>query len=469
MHSLMGGFHTKNQPDPGHAAPGARPKGMGKVSHLAPHPPASSEEDVSAISQYFRDLRGFPLLTREREIALAQQLQEGRDAWRDKILHHLLHIPLVLACRARLRRQSMSVSDIWESTHLPPFSEVLTTLDHLQRLRCHMRRYMRGGAGVGSGSDLLLKMHEWRTEIRLLIASWPCQPTFLHQAWRRFDTAMATTSAARQLRQMRRYITTLGYNLGELRVLWCSLHHLYTDAERAKQEMVTRNLRLVVSVAREFVHSGLPLTDLIQEGNIGLIRAVDKFDHRRNLKFSTYAIWWIKQAMRRAVFDQSALVRVPEYMVDSVRLVYKTQQTLSLELGRPPTLQELAQHLAMPVVRVERSLALVREQVSLDRPLGNDTSQTLSDILPDAQTVDVQDGLMQQALVDHTQRALERLTPRQAEIIRRRFGLHGKPGETLRQIGDNLHLSHERVRQIEAEALTKLRQTSTTLQAFLES
>ena len=430
-------------------------------------PTLLEESEVSPISQYFRDLRGLPLLTHEREIALARQLREGKDAWRDKILHHLLHIPLVLACRARLHRDTMSVSDIWEPTDLPPYSEVRATLDHLQHLRCRMRHHMQAGPVTHSASDVRMT-NKLRTEMRHLLAPWPWRRRFLREAWQRFDTAMATPSSARQYRQVRRYITTLGYNLSELRVLWSALHHCTTGVERAKQEMITRNLRLVVSVARQFMHSGIPLTDLIQEGNIGLMRAVDKFDHRRNLKFSTYAIWWIKQAIRRAVFEQSTLIRIPEYMHDSVRQVYKTQQSLSLELGRLPTVQEVAQHLAMPIGRVERSLALVREQVSLDRPLRQDTSQTLSDILADTQTGDLQERMMQQALIDHTHRALESLTPRQAEVIRRRFGLHGESSETLRQIGDHLHLSHERVRQIEVEALGILKQCGATLQGFLE-
>jgi len=301
------------------------------------------------------------------------------------------------------------------------------------------------------------------------LATWSWQPAFLYQAWNRFDTAMATTSPTRQCRQVRRYISTLGYRLEELRTMWRTLSYVHAGVERAKQEMITRNLRLVISVAREFSHTGLPLTDLIQEGNIGLMRAVEKFDYRRNLKFSTYAIWWIKQAMRRAIFEQATLIRIPEYMYDSVRRVNKSQQSLTGELGRTPSAHEIAQHLDMPVGRVERSLELVREPVSLDRPLADDTSHTLGDVLADVQAHTSQEVLAHQALIAHTHRALESLTPREAEVLRRRYGLHGKPGETLRQIGEDLHLSHERVRQIEAEALSKLRHQSATLRVFLES
>jgi RNA polymerase primary sigma factor len=340
-------------------------------------------------------------------------------------------------------------------------------LDRLQRLRCQMRQYMQQQASRRTAGDGAA-IRALRAEMHTLVDAWDWHPTFLHQVWSRFDTAMATASLARQRRQVARYVSTLGYSVAELRALWRNLYRLVTQVEQAKQEMITRNLRLVVSVAREFSYLGLPLTDLIQEGNIGLMRAVDKFDYRRNLKFSTYAIWWIKQAMRRAVFEQSALIRIPEYMYDSGRRVAKGQQELTSTLGRLPTAQEIAQHLDMPVARVERSLELVREPVSLDRPLWDDETRTLGEVLTDIQATNSQELLAQQALIDHTHRALEGLSPREAEVIRRRFGLHGKPGETLRQIGEDLHLSHERVRQIEAEALGKLKRQSASLQGFLE-
>lgn len=430
---------------------------------------ASTELEPSVIAQYFRDVRRFPLLSHAHEIALARQIQEGGRQWREALAQHLLYVPLLLAWRARLRRGILPVSAICDPDAPPALSEVLSTLDQLQRLRCQMRQLVQARCGRQARVAMPQTCLTLRAEMQTLLAAWSWQPAFLHQAWSRFDMAMAAASPARQRRQVRRYLSTLGYSLGELRTLWRTLHRLYAEVERAKQEMITRNLRLVVSVAREFSHTGLPLTDLIQEGNIGLMRAVDKFDYRRNLKFSTYAIWWIKQAMRRAMFEQSALIRIPEYMYESVRRVHKSQQALTAELGRLPTAQEIAQHLVMPVGRVERSLDLVREPISLDRPLRDEETHTLGEVLADTQASSSQEVLIQQALIDHTQRALEGLTPREAEVLRRRFGLHGKPGETLRQIGEDLHLSHERVRQIEAEALARLRHQSAMLQVFLES
>jgi RNA polymerase sigma factor (sigma-70 family) len=420
------------------------------------------------MAQYFRDVRRYALLSHAREIELAQHIQEGSRHWQHQLTERLLHIPLLLAWRSRLRRRIMPVSGICAGDVLPSLEEVLACLDALQRLRCEMRRLTRWDAARPPCTDLASQVQALRTDMRALLATWSWQPTFLYQAWSRFHAAMATASPTRQYRQARRYLSTLGYSVEDLQTTWRTLSHVQGGVERAKQEMITRNLRLVISVAREFSHTGLPLTDLIQEGNIGLMRAVEKFDYRRNLKFSTYAIWWIKQAMRRAIFEQVALIRIPEYMHDSVRRVNRSQQCLAGELGRAPSVHEIAQHLDMPVGRVARSLELVREPVSLDRPLADEASQTLGDMLADPQAHSSQEVLAQQALITHTHRALEDLSPREAEVIRRRYGLHGKAGETLRQIGEDLHLSHERIRQIEAEALSKLRLQGAALRAYLD-
>jgi RNA polymerase sigma factor (sigma-70 family) len=429
-------------------------------------PIAPQNVDPSVITHYLHDVRQYPLLTYERERALGQQIQEGSTAWYEALQQSLLHIPFLLACRSRLRRQTLDIAAIYQAEQGPSHVDFLAMLDRLQGVRRCMRRILQDRRY--SHDQKCAEVRARRAEMHDLVHTLLWQPTFLQQAWSRFDTAMAAARPERQRRQAARFASTLGYGMDELRSLWQSLHHLHTQVEMAKQEMITRNLRLVISVAREFSYSGLPLTDLIQEGNIGLMRAVEKFDYQRNLKFSTYAIWWIKQTMRRAAFEQAAMIRVPEYMYESIRRVHKALPTLTTTLGRQPTASEMAQHLELPVERVERGMSLVGEPISLDQPMTRNGEKSLNEVIADTRAETNIETLMQQDLQHYTQRALDSLRPREAEVIRRRFGLHGKPSETLRQIGNDLHLSHERVRQIEAEALTKLKQQSANLQDFID-
>jgi RNA polymerase primary sigma factor len=198
------------------------------------------------------------------------------------------------------------------------------------------------------------------------------------------------------------------------------------------------------------------------------MRAVNKFDYQRNFKFSTYAVWWIKQAIRRAVYDQMALIRVPEYMYESVRQVQKVIPALTTELGRTPTPDEMAKRLDLPLERVERSLALTHEPMSLDQTLPGERERSFQERIADNDAVQALERVLEQDLQQLTQQALSCLKPREAEVLRRRFGLDGYPGETLRQIGLDLELSHERVRQIEAQALAKLKAESPGLRDYLE-
>jgi RNA polymerase primary sigma factor len=302
--------------------------------------------------------------------------------------------------------------------------------------------------------------------MRTLLHDIDWQPKYLEQAWQRFDTAMAMATTAQHPRHATRYVLTLGYSLGELLPLWRDLAHLATQMEQAKQEMVTRNLRLVVSVACKFRYTGMPLSDLIQEGTIGLMRAVDGFDYRRNLKFSTYAIWWIRQAIHRAGHSHT-LLRLPEYLRESSRRLREAQEVYVAEHGRVPTSQEIAQRFDIPLERVERSLKNSPEPISIDNPLPGQ-ERSLKDLLPDTRLPASHEMLIQHKLRWHTQRALECLSPREADIISRRFGLDDRPAETLEQIGRDLHISRERVRQIAMEALDKLKRHEAIFLAALE-
>jgi len=258
--------------------------------------------------------------------------------------------------------------------------------------------------------------------------------------------------------------------LGEFRSLVAELQRGTREAERAKQEMIRANLRLVAWIARRHVNRGLPLMDLIQEGNIGLMRAVEKFDWRRGYKFSTYATWWIRQACTRALVDQGHLIRIPSHMTDEARRLMRVQHQLLAELGRDPTEAELATRLGVPTQRVRSVLELVRDPVSLDAPLGEDGDATIGDLVADEDAVMPHEAAAQAELRAATDEALARLTPREADILRLRFGVGSAGEHTLEEVGRKYQVTRERIRQIEAKALKKLGQRThgRTLASFVE-
>jgi len=370
-------------------------------------------------------------------------------------------VPLLLTWWPRIRRGALPMTALCRPGAIPPAAEFKATLQSLHSLQCQMREVLQQRS-VGHAQRVL----GMRASMQTLLHNWDWQLEFLQQTWRRFDRAMTRATATSQSRRATCYALTLGYSGRELGSLWRDLGHLYSTMEQAKQEMVSRNLRLVVSVASKFRYTGLPLSDLIQEGNIGLMRAVDGFDYQRNLKFSTYAIWWIRQTIHRATSAQS-LMRLPEYLHENARRVHQAHDAFVAEHGRAPSAEEIAQRFNIPVERVQWSLENTPEPISIDSPLpGQD--RTLSNLLPETRLPSSYEVLVQHNLRRHTQRALACLTPREAAIICRRFGLNDRPAETLEQISGDLHISRERVRQIATEALDKLKQHEAMLLACAE-